>query len=118
MLKNRKALTTLEYTIVLAIIFLSMVGFMTYFQRSLQGRWKSNSDAFSDEQWAPNEAGTQGTVETSSIHYKENVAEVRDRGPAIVLRGSTLHISQGGSAANHPVYNAGNTIHLPGGRYD
>lgn len=72
---NRKAQITLEAILVIIIFVAGWLAMQGYFKRAIQGQWQGNADAFSDEQYDPEE---------SIVDYN------REIGPAIVFKGSNL----------------------------
>jgi len=50
-MKNKKAIITLETTVLLAICAIALLSMTVYFKRSLQGNWRTNIDSFSAEQF-------------------------------------------------------------------
>jgi Flp pilus assembly pilin Flp len=44
--KNNKGITTLEYAIVLAVIFVALFAMQRFLQRVVMGKWKSVGDSF------------------------------------------------------------------------
>lgn len=72
---NRKAQITLEAILVIIIFVAGWLVMQGYLKRAIQGNWKTNTDAFSDEQY---------DSEESTVDYNKEI------GPAIVFKGSNL----------------------------
>ncbi|MBL7084770.1 MAG: hypothetical protein ISS43_01495 [Candidatus Omnitrophica bacterium] len=48
---NKKALSTLEYTVLIVVIGAGLLVSFNYLKRGVQGRFKNNADVFSSRQY-------------------------------------------------------------------
>lgn len=62
---NKRAQSTLEITVLIAIVVAAFLAMQGYFKTSLQRNWKNNIDSFSDEQYE--EGKTTGDVDSIPI---------------------------------------------------
>lgn len=62
---NKKGLTTLEFCILTAVVVAAWLGIRGYFERALQGSWRSNIDNFSDELYDSDTSVESNTINSS-----------------------------------------------------
>ena len=68
---NKKAQSTLEYAVLIAIVVGALIAMQVYIKRGIQGRWKQASDDIG-EQFSP--GYTVGTYSSnSSVHSNETI---------------------------------------------
>lgn len=54
MLGRRRAFTTLEYAVLIAIVVAGLIGMSVYIKRALSGKWRDAADSFgSGRQYEP-----------------------------------------------------------------
>jgi hypothetical protein len=68
MLKNKKAQSLLEYSVILIIVMGAFLAIGSYIKRGIQGRWKSATDDLGD-QYDPR-------VANSAIEYRLNTTSI------------------------------------------
>jgi hypothetical protein len=93
---NKKGLTTLEFCILTAVVVAAWLGIRGYFERALQGNWRSNIDNFSDELYDRDTSSETGTVSSdpSAIRIRNanmNAKYLDGSGNAGVSLGSGMH---------------------------
>lgn len=54
-IKGTKAISTIEYSLILAVVIFAIVGMQVYFKRAICGRWRQAADTFGfGRQYDPN----------------------------------------------------------------
>lgn len=71
MLLNKKAQSTLEYAVIIAVVVAALIAMQAYMKRGLQGKFKQASDDIG-EQYSPGRT-TSNTAITSTVTSTENV---------------------------------------------
>ncbi len=69
---NKRAQSTLEYAVVIAIVVAALIAMQVYIKRGLQGRWKQAADDVG-QQFSPSYTNTSYTT-NSSVNSTENVS--------------------------------------------
>lgn len=69
---NKRAQTTLEACVLIALVAAAFLAMHGYLKRAIQGNWKQNTDSFSEGQFEPG---------ISTEHASNN----------LMFRGSTIH---------------------------
>lgn len=78
MLLNKKAQSTLEYAVIIAVVVAALIAMQAYLKRGLQGKIKQSSDDIG-EQFSPGQT-TANTSITSNVSSTEKVT-VADEKP-------------------------------------
>ena len=84
---NNNGLSTLEYAVLIIVVVAGFLAMQTYLRRSVNSNWKTNTDMFSDEQWAVDANGRPLSTETSKYDKYD-----KDRGAAIVFQGTRINV--------------------------
>lgn len=72
MLLNRKAQSTLEYAVIIAVVVAALIAMQAYFKRGLQGKIRTASDDIG-EQYSPSRTLSDSTI-TSTATSSEIIA--------------------------------------------
>lgn len=78
MLFNRKAQSTLEYAIIIAVVVAGLIAMQAYMKRGLQGKLRQASDEIG-EQFSPGQ--TTGTVNVTSKYSTTETVTLKDGEP-------------------------------------
>lgn len=70
MFKQRKAQSTLEYAVIVAVVIGALLAMQTYIKRGVQGRLRSSTDNIGDQYSAGSTTAKYTTTEETSINQE------------------------------------------------
>lgn len=112
--------STMEVTVLIIIVAAAFIAMQGYLGSSIQGNWKSNASAFSDEQYDPD--STNKTVETFDVKDPTTGQVLLSRSePTILIKGSRVIVNRsgGGRLGSYDVSNGRGNLRIGGwGQYE
>lgn len=90
-LNKRKAQSTLEYGVVIAVVVAALVAMQAYVKRGLQGKIKESADQIG-EQFSPEH--TSGTITTSTTSESTENVTIDSQGRPVTVSNSSQNQTQ------------------------
>lgn len=90
---NKRGQSTLEYSVIIAVVVAGLVAMQLYMKRGMQGKLKQSSDDIG-EQFSP-------TQSTADSRRKTHTVSSEDTFPGGISNANTKQTAEGGKAENY-----------------